>query len=150
MKNHFVIDTSVYLTYASYDKIYRLENAVTMYELVVYINQQLLDELQSNLPKVIVAKDVSAKKLLDIISSFTVEVDVKPIFKESPDPKDNFLFDLALQTGSEVIVTQEKALLGFAKSPIPIRNIKWFKENFSRSAVNTFTLFTKADTLNVL
>ena len=94
------------------------------------MNQQLLDELLSNLPRVIVTKEVSAKKLLDIITRFTVDVSVEPIFNQSPDPKDNFLFDLALQTGSEVIVTQEKALLGFAKSPIPVRDIKWFKESF--------------------
>ena len=36
------------------------------------------------------------------------------IFQDSTDTKDNFLFDLALQTESEVIVTKEKALLNFA------------------------------------
>lgn len=130
MNNHFVIDTSVYLTYAAYDKIYRLENAVTMYELVVYINEQLLDELQNNLPRVIAANDASIKKVLNTIASFTVNKDVNAIFNASPDPKDNFLFDLALQTDSEVIVTQEKVLLGFTKSPVAIRDIKWFKETF--------------------
>ena len=130
MNNHFVIDTSVYLTYAAYDKIYRLENAVTIYELVVFINEQLLDELQNNLPRVIAANDVSVKKVLNTIASFTVNKDVNAIFNANPDPKDNFLFDLALQTGSEVIVTQEKVLLGFTKSPVAIRDIKWFKETF--------------------
>ncbi len=48
----------------------------------------------------------------------------------SPDPKDNFLFDLAIQTNSDVIVTKEKALLSFGNSPVAIHDIKWFKETF--------------------
>ena len=56
--------------------------------------------------------------------------EVKTVFNNSPDSKDNFLFDLALQTASEVIVTKEKALLNFAESPVLIHDIKWFKEKY--------------------
>ena len=49
---------------------------------------------------------------------------------QSTDPKDNFLFDLALQTNSEIKITKEKELLNFNESTLAIRDIKWFKETY--------------------
>ena len=130
MKNHFVIDTSVYLSYARYKKLYRLSYCVVDYGLQVFINDILLSELKKNLPKMLHHSGFDAQAALDEIIEFTTFVVAIPSFTGSPDPKDNFLFDLALQTNSEVIVTKEKALLNFTESPIPIHDIKWFKEKF--------------------
>jgi uncharacterized protein len=52
------------------------------------------------------------------------------IFNKSPDPKDNFLFDLAIQTESEVIVSDERILSGFEETPVPVRSLGWFKDTF--------------------
>ena len=130
MKHHFVLDTSVYLTYASHNKIYRLENAIKLFGLVVFSSKFLLDELYKNIPKVLVSDELTPQEILNKIIRFTTLVPIIPRFSNSPDPKDNFLFDLALQTNSEVIVTKEKVLLNFIESPIPIHDIKWFKEKF--------------------
>ncbi|CAN5260075.1 hypothetical protein BH11BAC6_BH11BAC6_07000 [soil metagenome] len=130
MKNHYILDTSVYLTYAAYDKIYRLVNAVIIYELSIFINQTLLDELEKNTARVLRLDSVTVEKIMKEILSFTTFVTTLPAYSNSPDPKDNFLFDLALQTQSEVIVTQEKALLNFEQSPVAIHDLKWFKETF--------------------
>ena len=73
---------------------------------------------------------LKAEEILNTVRAYTIEFDTVNSFTGSPDPKDNFLFDLALQTGSEVIVTQEKALLGFKESPVRVHDIKWFKENY--------------------
>ena len=67
---------------------------------------------------------------MNAVRGYTIEFATVNSFTGNPDPKDNFLFDLAIQTGSEVIVTQEKALLGFKDSPVPIHNLKWVKENY--------------------
>ena len=130
MKQHFVIDSSVFLSYAAYNKLYRLENAVEKYGLKVYINATLLDELEKNLPKVLRSTNLTTPIAIDIIIAISTSVEIIPQFTLSPDPKDNFLFDLALQTNSEVIVTKEKALLNFIESPVPIHDIKWFKETY--------------------
>ena len=130
MKKKFVIDTSVYITYATYNKIYRLVNAINLYDLYVFINDELLIELENNIGECLMIKDVAPAIILTAIENATIYTVTQPRFAGSPDPKDNFLFDLALQTGSEVIVTQEKSLLAFTNSPVPIHNIKWFKENF--------------------
>jgi predicted nucleic acid-binding protein len=130
MNRKFVIDSSVYLIYASHGKIYRLLDAIVTYDLIVYVNQDLLSELNKNIPKVIRVDGVKADEIVNSLKVYTIEVKTVRSFIGSPDPKDNFLFDLALQTGSEVIVTQEKALLAFKDSPVPVHNLKWFKENY--------------------
>ena len=49
MKRKFVIDTSVYITYAAYNKIYRLISAIDKYSLEVYVNNEILLELENNI-----------------------------------------------------------------------------------------------------
>ena len=128
--NKLVIDTSVYINYCIYNKLYRLINAIDKYNLMVFINEDLIMELENNIEDALKSADTNASILLEAILEATILFDTLPLFKNSPDTKDNFLFDLALQTNSEVIVTKEIVLLNFMESPIPIRDIKWFKETY--------------------
>ena len=43
----------------------------------------------------------------------------KKLYDKSPDPKDNFLFDLAIQSGSEVIVSDEKKIISLSGKSCP-------------------------------
>ncbi len=130
MKHHFVIDSCVYLSYARYKKLYRISYCVVDYGLQIFINKILLAELKRNLPKMLQHSRLDVQAAIDEIIEFSILVDTIPIFTDSPDSKDNFLFDLALQTKSEVIVTKERVLLDFVESPVAIHDIKWFKETF--------------------
>ena len=130
MKSNLIIDTSVYLTYAAYDKVYRLVNIVEKYHLNLFINDTLLYELQNNIPRVLKVNTATVETIISEIKMITTVVNVIPTFTQSPDPKDNFLFDLAIQTNSEILVTQEKALLNFENSPVKIHDLKWFKETY--------------------
>lgn len=130
MKRKFVIDTSVYITYAAYNKIHRLVNAIDKYNLEVYVNDEIIEELENNIDDCMQVAGVKSAIILQAIRKATVHKTTVPGFNGSPDPKDNFLFDLAIQTDSEVIVTQEKALLTFKESPVPVHNLKWFKEHY--------------------
>lgn len=130
MKRKFVIDTSIFLIYASHNKLYRLADAAIIYGLLFYINDELIAELKRNIPRVIQASNITADDIIKNVLNITIHVNTINKFTESPDAKDNFLFDLALQTGSDIIVTQEKALLGFTSSPVEIHDLKWFKENY--------------------
>jgi uncharacterized protein len=98
--------------------------------LAVFANDKLLNELEKNLQLSLLNKANSADIVMQAIKAATIYVTTIPKFNFSPDPKDNFLFDIALQTKSEVIVTQEKALLNFDTSPVLIHDIKWFKETY--------------------
>ena len=130
MKKALVVDTSVFLTYAAYDKIYRLIDAIDKYDLIVYVNDELLNEIERNLVNSVRAENADPKLIFESIKENTVLVKIENSYTQSPDPKDNFLFDLAIQTNSEILVTQEKVLLNFENSPVKIHDLKWFKETY--------------------
>lgn len=129
---HLVIDTSVYITYTRHQKLYRLIDAVLTYELIVYLSPALVDELRRNIPPTssVELPSFIYDEYLAAIQAVCVHYEPFSRYRDSPDPKDNFLWDLALQTGSEVIVTMESALLNFTASPIPVHDLKWFKETY--------------------
>ncbi len=129
MKKALIVDTSVFLTYIRYNKLYRLIDAFTQYDIDVFVNQNLLNEIKRNINKN-VEFIIDTKEIIDYISDNCILVETVPTFTQSPDPKDNFLFDLAIQTNSEILVTQEKDLLAFKDSPVVIHDLKWFKETY--------------------
>ncbi|MCY7422180.1 MAG: hypothetical protein LH478_10620 [Chitinophagaceae bacterium] len=130
MRKKLVLDTCMFLTYASYNKLYRLIYDIEKYDLEIFLNEELIDELERNIPGVIKVEGVTTGDILVQVSLITIMVHTVPVFNKSPDPKYNFLFDRALQTKSEVIVTKEKVLLGFSGSPVTIKDISWFKQTF--------------------
>ena len=130
MKHHIVIDTSVYITYATYGKLYRIVNAVELFNLALFIDDHLLKEFEKNLKRLSLKKQIDVEEGMILLKMMSIKMVTIPIFTSSPDPKDNFLFDLAFQTDSEVIVTKEKILLDFKESPVTIQDIKWFKETY--------------------
>ncbi len=130
MNERLVIDTSVYLNYAAYGKLYRLINEIKIYEIKVYINIELLEEIERNLERVLIVKTHTIEFLISEIKQNTLLIPTISIFSNCPDEKDNFLFDIAIQSGSEVLVTKENALLNWSESPILIHDIEWFKEKY--------------------
>ena len=129
MKKALIVDTSVFITYIRYNKLYRLIDAINKYEINVFVNQNLLNGIERNINKN-VDVIVDSKQVVNYISENCILFETIPAFTQSPDPKDNFLFDLAIQTNSEILVTQEKALLNFENSPVKIHDLKWFKETY--------------------
>lgn len=127
-----VIDTSVFINYTRHQKLYRIINTILTYDLSVYVSSALIDELEKNIPvtSVVELPQSVYDGYVETIKASCIIFEPVLQYKNSPDAKDNFLFDLALQTNSEIIVTKEKALLNFANSPIPIHDIKWFKETY--------------------
>ncbi len=103
---------------------------VVKYRMVIFVNDILIIELERNLPKIIKSPPVSYQKIMEEILLLTTYINTVKLFDKSPDPKDNFLFDIAIQTGSEVIVSDEKKLLNYKESPVAIKSLGWFKENF--------------------
>lgn len=52
------------------------------------------------------------------------------IYRLSPDPKDNYLFDLAIQNNCVFIITDDTELLHLRLKPIPIHSSNWFLKTF--------------------
>jgi predicted nucleic acid-binding protein len=59
---------------------------------------------------------IPVSELIDFHRGLCIFHKTKPIYIGSPDPKDNFLFDLATQTHSKYVVTGDKIMLK-QKSP---------------------------------
>lgn len=102
------------------------------YDLSVYLSSDLIDELERNIPitSAVELPQFIYDGYLETIIASCIIFEPTLQYKDRPDAKDNFLFDLALQTNSEIIVTKETALLNFTNSPIPVFDIKWFKETY--------------------
>ena len=102
---HLVIDTSVYINYTRHQKLYRLVDAILTYDLVVYISSYLIDELERNIPLTTAVElpQFVYDGYLNTIKSICIFFQPVSQYNDSPDPKDNFLWDLALQTNSEII-----------------------------------------------
>lgn len=130
MNRKFVLDTSVLLKYITHNKLYRLFNIIIKYSIVIYVDDTLIAELERNLPRAIKSPVVPYGEIIEAVLLLTTYAKPLALFNASPDPKDNFLFDLALQTGSEVIISDENKLLAFEDSPVPVRSLGWFKETF--------------------
>jgi len=87
MKPRIVIDSSVFLTYCSHGKIYRLSNAADLYNLEIFVNDHLINELLQNLEKVAKKRIINAIEEINFIVTFVNVVQIIPIFNKSPDPK---------------------------------------------------------------
>lgn len=115
-----VLDTNVYVTYARYGRMQNLVQTLFHHQMNLLIDGTLLAEIDDVLHRPGVLKDDArtADEAIDLIREFTIQVVPKVSYVLSPDPEDNFLFDIALQYHALVIVTGEKALLGFRNSPV--------------------------------
>ncbi len=96
---HLVIDTSVFINYTRHQKLYRLVDAIFTYDLMVYISTELVDELEKNIPitSAVELPQFVYDGYLETIQASCIIFEPVSAYKESPDPKDNFLFDLALK-----------------------------------------------------
>lgn len=52
------------------------------------------------------------------------------VYGLSPDPKDNYLFDVAVQNACVFIISDDSRLLQFSLKPIPVHTSQWFLKTF--------------------
>lgn len=131
-QKRLVIDANVYIQYSINGQLRRLVSSIIIHNLEVFINGTLLAEIFNALhnKKLLKTKKYTAYDAIDIIRMVTTDIPVISRFLLSPDLKDNYLFDIALQNSCTILITEETRLLNFNQSPVEIHNIKWFKENF--------------------
>jgi putative PIN family toxin of toxin-antitoxin system len=112
---NLVLDTNVFVTYARYGRLQNLVQCVLYHQLNLLVDGTLLAEIDDVLrrPGVLKADVITAGDVVPFIREFTIRVVTRTAYTLSPDPEDNYLFDIALQYKALVIVTDEKALLNF-------------------------------------
>ncbi len=133
VQTNYVLDVNIYTSFVIGKKLFRLA-AISETGINIYTSPSLLAELTDvlNRPKI-------KKHLPNLVTNYTrfVEnitevvadkiVSRHPIY--SPDKDDNYLFQLALQTGS-VLVTGDKELLYWKNSPVAVISLTSFLKLF--------------------
>lgn len=127
---NIVLDTNIWISYFMAGNHVALVNIIFNNNLNVYTNDILIDELENvlNRPKIRRFLNVGINELIAFHIELCIFHQTKPLYNLSPDPNDNFLFDLAIQTKSKYVVTGDKMIL--AQKPTNFQFIS--KSNFEK------------------
>lgn len=71
-----------------------------------------------------------ATQIIDFIKKIALVMTEQALYRLSPDPKDNYLFDLAIQNNCVFIISDDSKLLRFTIKPIPVYSTTWFLKKF--------------------
>lgn len=71
-----------------------------------------------------------ANDIVDFIKKISLVITERSVYRLSPDPKDNYLFDLAIQNNCVFIISDDTKLLQFKLKPIPVHATGWFLKKF--------------------
>ena len=67
---------------------------------------------------------------IQFIGKISLPIAEKAVFGISPDPKDNYLFDMAVQNNCLFLITDDSALLQFNLKPVAVHTSSWFLKTF--------------------
>jgi putative PIN family toxin of toxin-antitoxin system len=127
-----VLDTNIWVSYIISGNLRELSAQILTYQLQVFVCKDLSDELEDVLYRQKIKKLLTSpvSDYLRFIQKLTTNLDIRPIFKGAPDPQDNFLFDLALQSKSSFLVTGDKRLFAVSVLSLSILTLSDFKKSF--------------------
>lgn len=114
MTKNIVLDTNIWVSYFISGRFVELSGLCTQRGFRVYSSTELTSELEEVLGRKKFNKYLKnpIPDYVDFHRSISYSIDTKAMFNGSPDSKDNFLFDLAIQSQAEFLVTGDKLLLG--------------------------------------
>ena len=130
MGNRTVFDTNIWVSYIITAKYNELETMLT--NNVHFLRSALsFAELQEVLSRKKFQKyKVDVEKTIAFYTNLTEFCETKPLFKDCPDSKDNFLFDLAIQGKANYLVSGDKKVLGtrLKSNILTLATLATFKE----------------------
>ena len=123
-----IVDANVWIRYARAKDIAPLLKRFTTYDFLPVVNNYLLSEIFNALVENNWMRKKSAHNIIGFIKKISLVVIEKAVFGISPDPKDNYLFDVAIQNECVFMITDDSELLDFFLKPLPIYTSTWFLE----------------------
>jgi uncharacterized protein len=130
MKESIIIDVNIWISYFIKSKATEIVDLIIHNKLIVYSDKNLRNELIEVMCREKFSKYLTAESIENCILIFdglTKNFNTKNHFTGSPDPKDNYLYDLALQTNSIILVTGDKKLLNFKIPNLDTMSLSDFK-----------------------
>ena len=131
MENRTVFDTNIWVSYMITDKYDELE-FMKINNVHFLRSTSSLAELKEVLSRKKFQKyNIDVEKVMVFYINLTRFCETKPQFKDCPDPKDNYLFDLALQGNANYLVSGDAKVLATKtdSKTLKITTLKSFKEN---------------------
>jgi len=127
---NILIDANVWIKYARAKEIAPLLNRFVSYHFLPVTNNYLLGEIFDALVENKWMDQKQANSLITFIRKVTYAVTERAVYGISPDPKDNYLFDLAIQNNCVFIISDDSKLLHFKLKPVPVHTTSWFLKKF--------------------
>ena len=113
MKNKTVFDVNIWLNYFISGKSEKIIEMIENNDVFFYRSLELMSELKDviNRPKFAKYFSNGTEEYILFVEQVTELFLTQTIFNLCPDPKDNYLFDLAYQSRSNFLVSGDKKLL---------------------------------------
>ncbi len=125
-----VLDANVWIRYARSKNILPLLDRMQQYHFLPVINNYLLGEVFDALVDNHWMTIPQASKIVEYIIRISLKTTETAVYRISPDPKDNYLFDLGVQNNCVFLISDDSKLLQFSLSPLPVHSTNWFLKQF--------------------
>jgi len=126
------IDSCVWIKYAGHFKTATLIKYILSNRLTVFADRYLLSEIHLALIKIFNFSVAEADFIIRKIGPFIIIVTPRNIYRLSPDPEDNFLYDICIQNNCKYLITVDKALLLDENAPFLRKTDAWLKKKKSQ------------------
>jgi putative PIN family toxin of toxin-antitoxin system len=136
MGNRTVVDTNIWVSHVIDGKFYDLAKIAVDYDVVYLPSLPLIVEIKEVLSRKKFAKyNIDLDEFINLLLDISTFCHTEPTFKNCPDTKDNFLFDLAIQGKARYLVSGDKKVL---ETPIESKTLKIttliaFKQDLSQN-----------------
>lgn len=125
-----VIDANVWARYVAQRNHKVLLTIIRRYEFSVICNNYLLHEIFNACITNNWYTENEAGKVVAAIKAIVSGTTETAIFRLSEDPKDNYLFDLAIQNNCRFIVSDDRLLRDTPLKPVPVKTTGWFIKHY--------------------
>lgn len=128
----YVIDVNCFITLFINRETDWLLNYVAQNKIEIFVDEYLLSELIRVLhyPKIKKILPLNIFVYINFILLISTQIKATNFQIQSPDPEDDYLYNLALSANAKLLVTGEKALLNWADSPVETISLSRFKKLF--------------------
>ena len=135
MENRTVFDTNIWISYFLNEQFSELIRLRRECHVLFLRSTPALSELKEVITrKKFRSKNFNVEKLIDFYTGITGFCKTKPLFKDCSDPKDNFLFDLAIQGNANYLVSGDKKVLEtqLKSKALTLTTLTTFKEKLKQ------------------
>jgi putative PIN family toxin of toxin-antitoxin system len=128
----FVIDVNCYITFFINRETGWLLKYISKNKIEIFVDDFLIEELSRVLqyPRIKKILPLPVHVYISFVKLISTHIISGQFNVQSPDPDDNYLYDIALSTHAKLLVTGETALLNWAGTPVETISLSSFKKLF--------------------